>query len=101
MFRYDGSGSGDVATSTVVEAKDGKITGLTGRCLTLPADWENPSGQWHIGVKNAFDLYPRNLKDRVLAERREKLWDDGKPVRRVLYYSHFYESVEKSFYLNH
>lgn len=84
MFRYDGSGSGDVATSTVVEAKDGKITGLTGRSLTLPADWENPSGQWHIGVKNAFDLYPRNLKDRVLAERREKLWDDGKPVRSVL-----------------
>ena len=62
----------------MVEAKDGKITGLTGRTLNLPADWENPSGQWHLGVKNAFDLYPRGVRDRVVAERREKLWDEGK-----------------------
>ena len=76
--RYDGSGAGDVDTSTVVEVKDGRVTGLTGRSLAVPADWVNPTGRYHLGVKNAFDLYPRGLKDRILAERREKLWDEGR-----------------------
>jgi len=79
--RIDGSGAGDVDTSTVVETKvvDGvkTVQGLTGRTLTIPNHWKNPSGKWNIGVKNGFDLYPRGLKDRIISERQEKYWDSG------------------------
>jgi len=80
--RLDGSGAGDVDTSTVVEAKDGVIQGLTGRNLRLPKDagekWSNPSGKWHLGVKCAVDLWPRpGVKDRVLGERLSKQWEPG------------------------
>jgi len=75
--RIDGSGAGDVDTSTVVTVKDAKVTGLTGRTLHVPESWVNPSGKFHIGSKKAFDLYPRGLKDRILTERQEKFWDPG------------------------
>ena len=77
--RLDGSGAGDVDTSKVVESKlvDGQrtIEGLTGRTLVIPKDWKNPTDKWHVGVKNAFDLYPRGLKERMVHDRQEKLWD--------------------------
>jgi len=79
--RIDGSGAGDVDTSTVGEVKvtDGvkTIVGLSGRTLVIPKEWKNPSGKWNIGIKSAFDLYPRGLKDRIVAERQVKLWDSG------------------------
>ncbi|CAH3119853.1 unnamed protein product [Pocillopora meandrina] len=71
----DASGSGDVDTSTVAEAVDGCVTGLTGRKLMIPDDWENPSGKFFIGVRSAYSLFPTKLRERRVKERREKLWD--------------------------
>jgi len=70
----DGTGSGDVDTSKVVTAEDGRLTGLSGRTLKLGSDWRNPTGQYHLGFKRAYELYPDELVERLVQKRREK-WD--------------------------
>ncbi|KAG0053104.1 tripeptidyl-peptidase II Tpp2 [Linnemannia elongata] len=70
----DCSGSGDIPTTTIVkptENDDGipVITGLTGRKLHLNKDWKNPSGEYRIGIKRAYDLFPSDLADRIKEER--------------------------------
>ncbi|CAM9979781.1 unnamed protein product, partial [Phaeothamnion confervicola] len=76
----DCSGSGDVDTSTIVKGSDvdfqdgvPTILGLSGRQLN-PA-WKNPSGEWRLGVKRAFELYIKHgLTDRVKKELKKE-WD--------------------------
>ncbi|XP_034947596.1 tripeptidyl-peptidase 2 isoform X1 [Chelonus insularis] len=77
LARFDCSGDGDVDTSTVVQSDEGYITGLTGRKLKIPFDWTNPTGNYHIGVKEAYRLYPTKLREKISAERKKKFWDDG------------------------
>ena len=70
----DCTGGGDVDTSHSATPTDGKLTGLTGRTLTIPAAWPAAKdGKYQLGIKRAFELYPRGLVGRVKAERRKAI----------------------------
>uniref|UniRef100_A0A0N4Z918 Tripeptidyl-peptidase 2 n=1 Tax=Parastrongyloides trichosuri TaxID=131310 RepID=A0A0N4Z918_PARTI len=71
----DCSGAGDIDISKVVTAKDGCITGLTGRKLKIPEHWDNPSGKYHIGVKNIHELYTKGLSTRVNKYKKDNVWN--------------------------
>ncbi len=69
----DASGSGDVDTSQVQQVKeDGTLVGLSGKALTLPSSINNPSGDFHLGLKPAKELFPsqvwQRLEDHLTAE---------------------------------
>lgn len=66
----DCTGDGDVDTSTVVEATEGFIVGKSGRKLKL-GEWNNPTGKWHVGMKRAFDFFPKPLITRMKEDRRK------------------------------
>lgn len=64
----DTTGSGDVDTSTVRRTdavKSRQIQGLSGRQLCIPDDWVNPTGEWHVGIKAIFELFPSTVKSRM------------------------------------
>jgi tripeptidyl-peptidase-2 len=64
-----------VRVQQVVSAdSEGNIVAPDGATYQLNADWVNPSGQWHVGVKRAFDLFTTTLITRLRKERR-KAWD--------------------------
>ena len=68
----DATGSGDVDTSHVAKlAEDGSLTGLTGRKLTLPKGFENPSGEFYLGIKRARELFTGGVNRRISRLRAE------------------------------
>ena len=67
----DATGSGDVDMSKVVKPEDGKVTGLSGRVLTLDPKWKLSDNEVRIGVKAGYELYPHGLVDRIKEHRRK------------------------------
>ncbi|WIA14765.1 hypothetical protein OEZ85_003250 [Tetradesmus obliquus] len=73
----DCTGSGDVDTSTIAAADEGGcISGASGRRLRLNPGWVNPSGQWHVGCRRLFELFPKPLQSRV-KEQRKKAFEEA------------------------
>ena len=73
----DCTGSGDVDTTTKAKAVEGldhlAVKGLSGRTIKLNPAWANPTGEWRLGIKRAYELYPTSLVGRVKGERT-KAW---------------------------
>lgn len=88
IARYDCSGAGDVDTSTIATLEGNEIKGLSGRTLVIPSTWKNPTGKFHIGIKNAFELYTKNVQKRIEEEKKEKEWD---PIHKPLLSKAFME----------
>ena len=42
----------------------------------MPSSWSNPTGDYHLGVKNAYQLYPKKLQERIEASRKKRFWDE-------------------------
>jgi tripeptidyl-peptidase-2 len=61
----DCTGTGDVPCRLKSVPVDGFITGLSGKRLQIPAAWENPSGEFRLGLKNAHELFPKPLVERL------------------------------------
>jgi tripeptidyl-peptidase-2 len=78
----DATGSGDVATTTIRKAAEGKLEGLTGRTLTVPPTWSNPTGDYRLGLKRGFELFPPELVGRLKGERRRN-WDAAQRAREA------------------
>jgi tripeptidyl-peptidase II len=69
----DCTGSGDVDCSKAVKADEqGCVEGVYGNKMQLNPSWVNPTGQWHVGAKAAYDLFPAGLKKRTKEERKRR-----------------------------
>lgn len=72
----DCSGSGDVSMGppqTPSSTDPHSLTTSDGRLLRLNPQWINPSNQYRVGRKRAYELYPRGLKERVKEERKKNV----------------------------
>ncbi len=80
----DATGSGDVDMSKVVKPEDGKVTGLTGRTLTLDPKWKVPSGEVRIGMKAGYELFPQELVPRMKSHRRKAFMNEQRRLETEL-----------------
>ena len=67
----DGTGSGDVDTSTIQQASAGVLQGLSGRELTLHPDWVADKRSFHLGLKAGYQFFPPALVSRLKSERKQ------------------------------
>eukprot|EP01041_Mallomonas_annulata_P010817 gene10817-22566_t len=68
----DCSGSGDVQLGPPLTTKNGIVLGLGNRIIKVNPDWHNPSGEYKLGIKKGYELYPKDVKDRVKEERKKR-----------------------------
>lgn len=68
----DCTGSGDVKLSDPIPADANGIISYNGRIIKINPNWKNPSSNYRVGLKAAFELYPRGLISRVKEERKKK-----------------------------
>lgn len=47
------------------------IEGLSGRKLKITG-LNNPTGKYHVGMKSAYELYPRELVERIQKEKKKE-----------------------------
>jgi len=70
--------------------------------LQIPSTWKNPTGKYHIGIKNVFELYTEDVKKRIVGEKIEKEWDPlHKPLlsKAITEQQHF-NNVINDYYLS-
>lgn len=68
----DCSGSGDVKLGELQTPSDGILKSFGGRLIKINPQWKNPTNQYRVGIKHAFELYPKGLITRVKDERKKK-----------------------------
>ena len=76
----DATGSGDVHLTAGRKPDEGRLEGLSGRSLSIPENWQNPSSEYRLGIKAAWELFPLELLHRLLPERRRD-WDQRQRER--------------------
>jgi tripeptidyl-peptidase-2 len=97
----DASGGGDVDTSTVRRAAQGRVESLTGRSLALGRGprWRCPTGEYHVGAKPAWELFPGGLVARLKARRHERFDEihrgtEAKLLRRLAEWEREHDSPD-------
>ncbi|KAI7856234.1 hypothetical protein BDC45DRAFT_555693 [Circinella umbellata] len=72
----DCTGGGDVATTKIVKPTEENgvqiIQGLGGKKLIIDPSWKNPSNEYRVGLKRAYELFPTELVRRLKSERKEQ-----------------------------
>lgn len=78
----DATGSGDIPMSAPIKADNGLLPGQSGRSLKINKKWKNPTGNYRIGLKAAYDIYPSDLISRIKSERTRK-WKSAQRKREA------------------
>jgi tripeptidyl-peptidase II len=79
----DATGDGDVSMSKPQKPEEGRLSGLSGRELTIDPDWTNPSGEYRLGFKRGYELFPSDLVSR-LEQERHRDWERRQQQRAAM-----------------